>query len=116
MVGPQDQTNARFHPKKAKMICLLEPNQKELSTFLKENLAKGYIRESNSPQTSPVFFIRKKDGSKRMVINYQYLNKYTVKNNFPIPLIEELVDKLKGCNWSTNLDLQSGYTNIWIKK
>ena len=87
------------------MICLSEPDQKELSSFLTENLAKGYIRESNSPQTSPVFFVGKKDGSKRMVIDYRYLNKYTVKNNYPIPLIGELVDKLKGCNWFTKLDL-----------
>src|SRR5947209_16928940 len=51
-----------------------------------------------------------------MVIDYYYLNKYTVKNNYPIPLIEELMDKLKGCNCFTKLDLRLGYTNVCIRE
>src|SRR5438445_13863648 len=80
-----------FVPKKTKEIQLSDVNQKELDKFITKNLAKGYTHSSDSSQTSIVFFIGKKDGSKLMVINYQYLNKYTVKNNYSILLIEELV-------------------------
>ena len=73
-----------FMPKKAKEIQLSDADQKELDKFITENLAKGYIHPSDSPQTSPVFFVGKKDGSKQMVIDYCYLNKYTVKKNYPI--------------------------------
>jgi len=57
-------------------------------------LRKGYIRPSKSPQTLPVFFVGKKDGSKRMVIDYCNLNNQTVKNNYLLPLITELIDNM----------------------
>jgi hypothetical protein len=69
-------------------------------------LAKGYIRPSKSPQTLPVFFIPKKDGKKRMVMDYRYLNEGTVKNNYPLPLISQIIDKLKGSKIFTKMDLR----------
>ena len=59
-------------------------------------MRKEYIRPSKSPQTSPVFFVGKKDGSKRMVIDYCNLNNQTVKNNYLLPLITELIDNMGG--------------------
>ena len=73
--------------------------------FLDDQLKKGYIRPSKSPQTSPVFFVPKKDGKKCMVQDYQYLNEFTVKNNYPLPLIRQLVDKPQGANPFTKMDL-----------
>ena len=90
--------------------------QKEVSEFVDEQLAKGYIHLSKSEQTSPVFFVPKKDGRKRMVQDYRYLNKHTVWNNYPLPLISQLVDKLKGSQFFTKIDLRWGYNNVRIKE
>ena len=81
-----------FHSK----LYPLSPNEQvELDKFLKENLAKGYIRESKSPMSSPFFFVKKKDGSLRPVQDYRRLNEITVKNRYPLPLVAELMDRLK---------------------
>src|SRR5947209_8956245 len=64
---------------------------------------------------SPVFFISKKDGKKHMVTNYWYLNKGTICNNYPLPLISQLIDKLKGSTMYTKMDLRWGYNNVCIK-
>ena len=61
---------------------------------MKDQLRKGYIRPSKSPQTSPVFFMPKKDRKKRMVQDYQYLNSWMVKNNYLLPLILDLIDSI----------------------
>ena len=90
--------------------------QKEAEAFLDDQLSKGYIRPFNSQQTSPVFFVPKKDGKKRMVQDYLYLNEWTVKNNYPLPLISQLVDKLKGCKLFTKMDLRWGYNNVHIRE
>ena len=66
----------------------------EVQKFVDEHLKKGYIRPSKSEQTLLVFFVGKKDGGKRMVMDYQKLNRQTVKNNYPLPLITELVDDM----------------------
>ena len=86
--------------------------QKELDAFLKENLANGRIRSSESSLTSPVFFIKKKDGKLQMVIDYHKLNELTVKNVYPLPQIDELIQKWKGCRFFSALDIRSGYYNI----
>ena len=65
---------------------------------------------------SPVFFVPKKDGRKWMVQDYRYLNEHTVQNNYPLPLISQLVDKLKGSQYFTKIDLWWGYNNVWIKE
>ena len=90
--------------------------QKEVSEFVDEQLAKGYIHPSKSKQMSPVFFVLKKDGRKWMVQDYRYLNEHTVQNNYLLPLILQLVNKLKGSQYFTKIDLRWGYNNIWIKE
>ena len=105
-----------FKPKKGRLIPLSVEEQKEVSEFVDEQLAKGYIRPSKSKQTSPVFFVPKKDGRKRMVQDYRYLNEHTVRNNYPLPLISQLVDKLKGSQYFTKIDLRWGYNNVRIKE
>ena len=90
--------------------------QQELDAFLKENLANGRIRRSESPLASPVFFINKKDGTKRMVIDYRKLNDITIKNSYPLPRIDELIQKWKGCLFFSALDIRAGYYNVRIKE
>ena len=105
-----------FQPKKGRLIPLSVDEQKEVEAFLDDQLAKGYIRPSISPQTSPVFFVPKKDGKKYMVQDYHYVNEFTVKNNYPLPLISQLVDKLKGCKLFMKMDLRWGYNNVRVKE
>ena len=73
---------------------------------MEEQLRKGYIRPSKSPQTLPVFFVGKKDRKKRIVQNYQYLNKGTVKNNYLLPLISDLIDTMGMKKVFTKMDLR----------
>ena len=87
-----------------------------LDVFLEENLRSGRIRPSNSPMASPFFFIKKADGSLRPVQDYRKLNDFTIKNRYPLPLIQELVDKLRGARHSTKLDIWWGYNNVRIKE
>ena len=94
-----------FKPKKGHIIPLSPAEQEEVTAFLDDQLKKGYICSSKSLQTSPVFFIPKKDGKKRMVQDYHYLNEHMVKNNYPLPLIVQLVDKLQGAKLFTKMDL-----------
>ena len=70
-----------------------------------DQLRKGYIRPSKFPQTSSVFFVGKKDGKKRMVMDYQSLNKQTVKNNYPLPLITDLINNMGSKKVFTKMDL-----------
>jgi len=83
-----------FKPSKAKVYPLSRNEREEVQKFVDEHLKKGYIQPSKSEQTSPVFFVEKKDGGKRMVMDYHKLNRQTVKNNYPLPLITELVDNM----------------------
>jgi len=85
----------------------LSKNEKEkVQNFVNNQLRKGYIRPLKSPQTSPVFFVRKKDRSKRMVIDYYSLNEQTIKNNYPLPLITDLIDNMGSKRVFTKIDLQ----------
>src|SRR5271154_2946845 len=105
-----------FEPKSFKIYNLSPAEQQELDTFLKENLEKGYIRPSQSPMASPFFFVKKKDGKLRPCQDYRYLNDWTIKNAYPLPLISDIMDKLKGSKYFTKLDVRWGYNNIRIKK
>jgi len=83
---------------------------------MKEQLQKGYIRPSKSPQMAPVFFVGKKDGKKRMVQDYRYLNEWTVKNNYPLPLISDVLENIRTKKVFTKMDLRWGYNNVRIKE
>ena len=76
------------------MYPLLREEREEVREFVKEQLRKGYIWPSKSLQTAPVFFVGKKDGKKRMVQDYRYLNEWTVKNNYLLPLISDVVENM----------------------
>ena len=105
-----------FVPKKSKVYPLSPMEQEEVDAFLKEQLCKGSIRPSKSPQMSPIFFVPKKDQRKRMCTDYRYLNEWTVKNVYPLPLISEIIDKVGKAKVFTKLDLRWGYNNVQIKK
>ena len=92
-------------PSSCKVYPLSPAEQKELDVFLKENLETGRIQPSKSPMSSPVFFIKKKDGSLRLVQDYRALNVITIKNKYPLPLISELINKLQGAKYFTKLDV-----------
>lgn len=101
-------------PVDCKVYPLTLAEQEELNKFLEENLRTGRIRPSKSPMASPFFFIKKKDGSLRPVQDYRKLNDMTIKNRYPLPLIQELLDKLKGARHFTKLDVRWGYNNVRI--
>ena len=88
----------------------------EVREFVKEQLRKGYIRPSKSPQTAPVFFVGKKDGKRRMVQDYRYLNEWTIKNNYPLPLILDVLENIGTKKLFTKMDLRWGYNNVRIKE
>jgi len=84
---------------------LFRNEREEVQQFIQDHLRKEYIRPSKSPQTSPVFFVGKKNGGKHMVIDYHRLNKQTVKNNYPLPLITNLVNAMGNKKLFTKMDL-----------
>ncbi|KAL0534344.1 hypothetical protein IC582_028634 [Cucumis melo] len=88
---------------------------KELKIQLQELLDKGFIRPSVSPWGAPVLFVKKKDGSMRLCIDYRELNKVTVKNRYPLPRIDDLFDQLQGATVFSKIDLRSGYHQLRIK-
>nr|GEW17046.1 putative reverse transcriptase domain-containing protein [Tanacetum cinerariifolium] len=95
----------------------LAPSElKELSEQLKELSKKGFIRPSSSPWGASVLFVKKKEGSFRMCINYRELNKLTVKNRYPLPRIDDLFDQLQGSSVYSKIDLRSGYYQLRIKE
>ncbi|KAL0556624.1 hypothetical protein IC582_005138 [Cucumis melo] len=88
---------------------------KELKVQLQELLDKGFIRPSVSPWGAPVLFVKKKDGSMRLCIDYRELNKVTVKIRYPLPRIDDLFDQLQGATVFSKIDLRSGYHQLRIK-
>ncbi|GKF25425.1 putative reverse transcriptase domain-containing protein, partial [Tanacetum coccineum] len=89
---------------------------KELSEQLQELSDKGFIRPSSSPWEASVLFVKKKDGSFRMCIDYRELNKLTVKNRYPLPRIDDLFDQLQGSNIYSKIDLRSGYHQLRVRE
>src|ERR1700716_750833 len=90
------------------------PELDELKKQLHDLLAKGQIRISKSPYRSPVLFVKKKDGTMRMCVDYRALNKMTIKNKYPLPRIDELLDRLLGSRYFSKIDLRSGYHQVRI--
>jgi hypothetical protein len=87
-----------------------------LEKFLDEKVGKGYIRPSKSPYTSPFFFVKKKDGKLRPVQDYRWLNSHMVRNQYPLPLIAQLISDLSGAHIFSKVDVRQGYNNVRIKK
>ena len=87
----------------------------ELKNQVDELEKKGFIRKSISPWGAPVLFVKKKDGSLRLCIDYRELNRVTIKNRYPLPRIDDLFDQLKGAAVFSKIDLRSGYHELRIK-
>ena len=88
---------------------------KELKIQLQELLDKGFIQPSVSPWDVPVLFVKKKDDTLRMCIDYRQINKVTLKNKYPLPRIEDLFDQLKGTGIFSKIDLRLGYYQLRVK-
>ena len=95
-----------FKLQKGRIYPLSKNKKEEVQNFVDNKLRKGYIRPSKSPQTLPVFFVSKKDRSKRIVMDYYSLNKQTVKNNYPLLLIMDLIDNIGSKKVFMKIDLQ----------
>ena len=87
---------------------------KELKKQLEELLEKGFIRPSTSPWGAPMLFVKKKDGSLRLCIDYRQLNRVTIKNKYPFSWIDDLLDQLKGATMFSKIDLRYGYWQLRI--
>jgi len=105
-----------FIPRKGKVYPLLREERKGVREFIRKQLQKGYIWPLKSPQMVPVFFVGKKDGKKQMVQDYQYLNEWTIKNNYPLPLISDVLENIGMKKVFTKMDLRWGYNNVRIKE
>uniref|UniRef100_A0A803TM34 Gypsy retrotransposon integrase-like protein 1 n=1 Tax=Anolis carolinensis TaxID=28377 RepID=A0A803TM34_ANOCA len=99
-----------------RLYALTVPERQALREFLDENLAKGFIRPSSSPTAAPVFFVAKKTGDLRLVCDYRVLNKHTIRDRYPLPLISELLSRVQGAKVFTKLDLRGAYNLIRIRE
>jgi len=95
-----------FVPRKGKVYSLSREEREEIKEFVREQLRKGYIQLSKSPQTVPVFFVGRKDGKKRMVQDYRYLNEWTIRNNYPLLLISDMLENIGMKKVFTKMDLR----------
>ena len=102
-------------PPYSKIYPMAPAERSAMEEWIDEQLTKGYIRPSKSPAAAPVFFVKKKDGSLRLVVDYRKLNSITVKNRYPLPLTQELIDQLLEAKVFTKLDLRWGYNNVRIR-
>jgi len=93
-----------------------EKQKKAVEEFVEESLAKGFIKTSKSSQTSALFFVPKTNGHLRPVQDYRYINRHTIRNAYPLPRIDDLVDKMKDFDCYIKMDIRWGYNNIRIKE
>ena len=108
---------SEFIPKKSKIYPLNQKEEEDMNKFINDNLKKGFICKSTSPQVSPFFFVSKKDSQVlRPCQDYRYLNESTIKNVYPLPSIDNLLLKLHGAEIFMKLHIQWGYNNVWIKE
>ena len=110
-INLQEGVCAPFGP----IYGLSEPELEALRTYLDENLEKGFIQPSKSPAGAPILFVKKKDGSLRLCVDYRGLNKVTVRNRYPLPLIPELLDRLRSARVFSKIDLRGAYNLVRIK-
>ena len=105
-----------FVPRKGKVYPLSREEREEMREFTKEQLRKEYIWLLKSLQMVLVFFVGKKDGKKRIVQDYRYLNEWTIKNNYPLPLISDVLENIGMKKLFTKIDLRWEYNNVRIKE
>ena len=122
---PEDLPPVREVDHKIELVAGTEPQNKapyrlnqselvELKRQLTELLARGYVRPSKSPFGAPVLFVSKKGGQLQMCIDYRALNRVMVKNNYPLPRVDDLLDRLAGAKCFSRIDLKSGYYQIRV--
>ena len=119
MRKPQDHIinlKKNFMSKKKKTYLISRKEKKKVREFVEKQFKKGYIRPLKSSQTSLVFFVEKKNGKKKIVQDYKYLNKRTVKDNYLLSLISDLIDTIGTKKMFTKIDLCQRYNNIQIKE
>lgn len=106
-----DEVPFRYRPYR-----LSEPEKQKVRNIVSELLGAGIIQESNSPYASPLLLVKKKNGQDRMCIDYRKLNMKTIKSRYPLPRIDDQIDKLRSCSVFTTLDLYSGYHQIPVSE
>ncbi|KAL4346328.1 hypothetical protein GQ457_17G011190 [Hibiscus cannabinus] len=110
------ETHANSAPVSISPYRMAPKELKELKTQLQELLDRGFIRPSTSTCGAPVLFVKKKDESLRMCIDYRQLNKMTVKNKYPLPRIDDLFNQLRGATVFSKIDLRSGYYQLKVRE
>jgi hypothetical protein len=105
-----------FKPPFGPLYSLSHPKLEELKYWLDKNLSKGFIHTSSSPTATPILFVKKGDGSLQLVINYRGINKGTVKNRYPLPLLQDTLINLSKAKWFMKLDIHGAYNLIRIAK
>jgi hypothetical protein len=108
----QDGAQPPFGP----IYNLSQPGLTKLREYIDENLSKNFIRHSKSPAGVPILFVKKKDESLRMYVNYRGLNKVTKKNYYPLPLISGLLEQLGSAKIFTKIDLRGAYNLVRVKE
>ncbi|KAI2644730.1 Transposon Tf2-6 polyprotein [Labeo rohita] len=103
-------------PPRGRIFPLSQPETEAMEHYIKEELAKGFIRPSTSPASAGFFFVKKKDGGLRPCIDYRALNEVTVKYRYPLPLVPPALEQLRSACFYTKLDLRSAYNLIRIRK
>jgi len=103
-------------PPFGRIYAMSHAELKEVRKWIDENLSKSFIRASSSSVTSPILFVKKKDGSLQLCVDYRALNNITVKDRHPLPHIEEILNQIKRCRYFIRLDLRAFFNQIHIKE
>src|SRR5690606_7659833 len=101
-----------FTPPFGPLYSLSHNELKTLREWLDDNLSKGFIRASSSPAGAPILFVKKKDGSLRLCVDYRGINEGTIKNRYPLPLIKETLNQLSRAKIYTTLDIRGAYNLV----
>ena len=103
-----------FQPPFGPLYSLSRFELEALKTWLEENLTRGFIRTSSSPSGAPILFVKKQDGSLRLCVDYRGLNEGTIKNRYPLPLLQKTLMRLSKARWFTKLDVRNAYNLLRI--
>ncbi|KAL0150390.1 hypothetical protein M9458_054207 [Cirrhinus mrigala] len=113
---PRSARGLQYHQSHRITTSLSQPETEAMEKYIKEELAKGFIRPSTSPATAGFFFVKKKDGGLRPCIDYRPLNEVTIKYRYPLPLVPPALEQLRSAKYYTKLDLRSAYNLIRIRE